>query len=177
MAGNLIDNKDARVFLSRVAYLMDRYHATIVLVHHESRPAFDEKTHEEIDRADKGSYGSVFFRAIVDHILYLKMNRDRSRTLTCNTQRSGEVMSKEDLILVEPDPLCFEIKGDYKAYEEVVKHCVFKNPGLSIDRIIDRVGLSGSSVSKALCHLFRDKVITKIPNTHPPQYIELKKGS
>lgn len=162
MAGDLIDNQDARNFLSKVAFLMDRYKSAVILVHHESKPMTDSE-YKEVDRADKGSYGSVFFRAIVDHIIYLKMNRDKSRSLSCTTQRSGEVMEREDLILVQPSPLCFEIKGDYKAYEEVTKHCI-KNNGnefISIAEICTKSSLSESSVRKAIRHLLSSKVISK----------------
>lgn len=164
MSGDLINNKDARAFLSKVAFIMDRYQTTVIVVHHDSRPVFDEH-HVEVERADKGSYGSVFFRAIVDHILYLKMNRDKSRTLSCTTQRSGGVMEKEDLILVEPSPLGFEIKGDYKAYEEITRHHLLNSTSpLTYETLIDRTGLSTSSVQKAVRHLLNRKEIAKVSN-------------
>jgi len=165
MEGDLILNKEARKFLSKVGYLMDEYHLTVVMVHHESKDQYD-KDHKVVRRGDKGSYGSVFFRCNVDHILYLNKKADKTRTLSCETQRSGKVMEREDLILIQPDPLCFEIKGDYSATEETVKYHIW-NPLDHADKptrdtLTFVTELSPSAVDKALRHLFQDKQIVKL---------------
>ncbi len=165
MSGDLINNKDARKFLSRVSQLSDMFNSTIVMVHHDSRPIKD-RDHKAIERGDQGSYGSVFFRANVDHILYLKMNADKSRLLTCETQRSGKIMEREELVLIQPDPLCFEIKGDYSGAEETVKYNIW-NPTKekeyhTRDTLTLITQLGPSTVDKALRHLNQDKQIVKL---------------
>ena len=156
MAGDLNDNKDMRAFLFSYARLSERYSLTTILVHHAKREEFFEG--QKVEKGDKVSYGSVFLRANVDHIIFLEMQRDKTRTLSCQTQRSGKVAEKEDLILIQPNPLYFEIKGDYKAYEEIV----LANYKLQPDTrsgVVKRTSLSESSVKQATLHLLRDKKI------------------
>jgi len=168
MMGDLNSNQDVRRFLFNYSILLEKYSLTSPIVHHAKRDQFFEG--EKLELGDKSSYGSVFLRANVDHIIFLEMQRDKTRVLTCDTQRSGKVASKEELILIQPVPLCFEIKGEYKAYEEITLAQLKKEP-LTRSQIIDRTGLSHSSVFQAARHLLRDKKITEIGSTNG-QYSE-----
>lgn len=167
MQGDLTLNQPARVFLSKVAQLMDKYSLTVVLVHHDSKEQYD-KDHKKVERGDKGSYGSVFFRANVDHILYLEKHKDKTRTLSCETQRSGRVLETETLLLIEPNPLLFEIKADFKPFERAVYHHVASRPsGITTQEIVEVSKLSSSAVEKALCELFLRNKISKDDEKRP----------
>lgn len=107
-AGSLI-SEDSRAITNIIDGLIDEYDAAVLAIHHESRPIFDPEAKNWMDRGDKGLFGSVFLRAWADHILFLKKGQNEIRQLSCDTQRSGSVVIKEKLVLIEPDPLFFEL--------------------------------------------------------------------
>ena len=163
MSGDLIDNKATRKLLALLSWLIDRYHVAIVVIHHETKEERDHE-HHLVDRGDRGSYGSVFLRAWASHILYLKKHKDKTRTLTCDTQRTGKVMEKEDLILIEPRPLCFEIKEDKTPSTEKVRLALAQaksGEGKLIEELMQQTSLSRTSIEKSLRVLEKDSVLRK----------------
>lgn len=156
--GDLNENKDIIGFTNSIDDLISRYQCAILLIHHDSKEWRDEKTKETLERGDKGAYGSVFLRAYVDHILYLKMQKNKSRTLTCDTQRSGKTHPEIiDLIMVEPSPLCFQIKGDYKPSTEIIIHQLRLHGKLSYLQLMDNTGLAQITLQQGMAVLLKDK--------------------
>lgn len=159
MEGDLIDNKDIRKFLSALSEILEEFRMTCVLIHHEKRETIFEG--ETVNMGDKGSYGSVFLRAFVDHIVYLKMNKDKSRVISCDTQRSGKIAGSEELLLVQPTPLFFKIKGRFTPAEEAIQHLLdFER--LTKDEICVRLELSASCVEKAVRFLISEGIINVV---------------
>lgn len=156
---DLISNEPARRFTNIVDEFIDRYDCAMALIHHESKESLDEKTKQPISRGDKGAYGSVFLRAYVDHILFLKKTRNDVRQLTCDTQRSGLILKGNKMIeltLIEPDPLKFIIKGDLKASSEVIyAHLSLNGNSATIDEICQKTGLHRNTVSPSLTELLK----------------------
>lgn len=156
MDGDLTQNKDVIGFTNAIDDLISRYQSAIVLIHHDSKEWRDEKTKQEMERGDKGSYGSVFLRAYVDHIVYLKMMKDKSRTLTCDTTRSNNTQQEAlNLLLVEPKPLVFQLKGDYRASAEVVLHQLRINFQLPYTTLEANTGLSRATLQQAMHTLIK----------------------
>jgi energy-coupling factor transporter ATP-binding protein EcfA2 len=119
MIGDLNENTPVRKFNRVLSTLQTEFGMTIIFIHHETKDLIDLKNPtRRILRGDKGSYGSVYLRAYVDHILYLRMLEDSGkvplRELTCDTARSGAVMQKETLRLMEPDPLYFNPTNEHE---------------------------------------------------------------
>ena len=170
MMGDLIDNADVRRLLEHLSGLIDKWHCALVLIHHETKE--QRESGQIVERGDKGSYGSIFLRAWSGHILYLKKHANKLRTLTCDTQRSGKVLEKEDLIMIEPHPLLFQIAEDLTpSIAKVMTH--IPPTGISREDLIKTTGLSSASVDKAvrqLCTLHRickshtKPVIYSLPN-------------
>lgn len=119
MAGDMEKNHDTQRFQDAVElFLAETGVTTVVFIHHEKKE-FRDLMGREVDRDDTGSFGSVYWRAWVEHILYLKANkRTKVRTLSCNTQRSGRVFDRETLVMVQPQPLHFQIKGPEEGESE-----------------------------------------------------------
>ena len=172
MEGDLIDNKEVRHFISMISPILDKHKMTLVMIHHESKEDFDKERREWVDRGDRGSYGSVFLRAWVEHILYLKKHKDKSRSFACDTQRSGKVMDKEELILIEPDPLAFQIKGDHTPATELIRSHLFKTSPLTRDQLCEKTLLSDSAVTKGLRVLLKEKIVCK-SNSRPCLYAQI----
>ena len=160
MEGDLNENRDIIEFTNAIDDLISRYSSAILLIHHDAKEWRDEKTKETMDRGDKGAYGSVFLRAYVDHILYLKMQKNKSRTLTCDTQRSGKTHGEIiDLLMIEPSPLCFQLKGDYKASTEIILHQLRLNKQLSYKQLMENTGLVQITLQQGMAVLIKDNKV------------------
>ena len=159
MEGDLNENRDVIGFTNAIDDMISRYHSAILLIHHDAKEWRDEKL-QAIDRGDKGAYGSVFLRAYVDHILYLKMQKDKSRSLTCDTTRSGNTsVERLELLMVEPSPLAFQIKGDYRPSAEVILHQLRINKQMSYKKLIEVTGLALPTLKSGMSALMKDKKV------------------
>lgn len=157
--GDLNENRDIIGFTNAIDEFISRYKSAILLIHHDAKEWRNDKL-EVMERGDKGAYGSVFLRAYVDHILYLKMQKNKSRTLTCDTQRSGKTHGEVlDLLLIEPSPLCFQIKGDYKPSTEVILHQLRLKSQMSYKDLIDSTGLAQITLQQGIAVLLKDKKV------------------
>jgi len=159
MEGDLNENRDIIGFTNSIDELISRYSSAVPIIHHDAKEWRDEKL-QAIERGDKGAYGSVFLRAYVDHILYLKMQKSKARTLTCDTQRSGKTHGEViDLLMVEPTPLCFQIKGDYKPSTEIIIHQLRLNGQMSYAQLIEKTGLAQITLQQGMAILIKDKKV------------------
>ena len=160
--GDLNENRDIIGFTNAIDEFISRYSSAILLIHHDAKEWRDEKL-QTVERGDKGAYGSVFLRAYVDHILYLKMQKTKARTLTCDTQRSGKTHGEViDLLMIEPHPLCFQIKGDYKASAEIILHQLRIHTKLSYKQLMANTGLAQITLQQGMATLIKDKKVNYI---------------
>lgn len=174
MDGDLNENSDVIAFTNAIDDFISQYHCAIILIHHDSKEWRDEKSKQEVDRGDKGSYGSVFLRAYVDHIFYLRMNKDKSRNLSCNTTRSSKTSPENlQLILIEPQPLCFQIKGDYTPSAEMIKHQLKLNGTLTYEKLEALTGLARITLKQSMSILIKDKIVT-YQDLEQDRYFSLK---
>lgn len=173
MEGDLNENQDIISFTNTIDEFISRYQSAILLIHHDAKEWRDDKR-QTIDRGDKGAYGSVFLRAYVDHILYLKSHKDKSRTLTCDTTRSSKTSAESTtLVLVEPKPLCFQIKGDYRASTEMIIHQLKLNQKMTYRQITDATGLATITIKQGMNILIKDKKVDYF-DTHQEREFFLK---
>lgn len=175
MEGDLNENQDIIGFTNAIDDFISRYHSAMLLIHHDAKEWRDEKTKESLDRGDKGAYGSVFLRAYVDHILYLKMQKDKARSLTCDTTRSGNTQTEKlELILVEPSPLCFQIRGDYRVSAELILHQLRIHKQLSYKQLETITGLAMPTIKLGMSPLQKDKKVSFVDQPDGERYFSLK---
>ena len=105
--GNISEAKDATVFTDSMDRLKEKFNCAIVVVHHK-RKSGKNNVGVMMDYGDEDSMGSSIFKNYFDHTINMRLQKDKTRTLICNTQRSGDVEEKITLRLAE-DPLGFEI--------------------------------------------------------------------
>ena len=156
MVGDINENKDIRRFLACMSAILEKYGLTCIVVHHERKEQFFEGHVLEV--GDKGSYGSVFLRANVDHIIFLDKKKDQTRTLTCDTQRSGQVSERETLVLVEPSPLFFHISNGRTGSEETVYQNLVRQE-MTRGQLMEITKKSESTIHKAISKLLGDDLI------------------
>ena len=169
MNGDLNENQAVRRFIVAASALLKRLGVTLVIIHHETKEHWEDG--HVVERGDRSSYGSVFLRAWVSHILYLKKHKDKSRTLTCETQRSGKVLEREELVLVEPEPLCFQRRGEFSPGTMKILLLLQREPtqGFTKEQIVDRIEISLRTVEYGLHQLIEGQQVM-VSNTRPNIY-------
>lgn len=172
MEGDLIDNKACRMMTKNLRFLSDLYECTLVLVHHTHRPVRHEG--QVIREGDDALFGSFVWKAWPDHILLMELDkRSKLRVLSCQTQRSNNIMEKDELILTDTPGLSFERKEEEgRPYELKVRRVVEAGgvEGYTREVIAEKTGLSMSSVDKSLRKLLRTGEIAKDSETRPVKY-------
>lgn len=120
--GSLRDEEVVNDFHFTMRQIQKELDCAIILIHHFSKRVRtpDGKI---IERTDKDLFGSAFFAAAVDHVLWLdkwqygdKEEKGNDKILKCDTQRSGKIFDSVRIRLLQPDPLHFE--SIYKHMEE-----------------------------------------------------------
>ena len=106
--------------------------ASRIVIHHLNKPSKDDNGKFR-KRTDKDTYGSAFITADVDHVFRLEKwgsdPKTKERALKCETQRSGDIIDIVRLVMLEPDPLYYDIVSIHS--EEKVK--VLKLLGTKMD--------------------------------------------
>ena len=90
------------------------------------------------------------------------MLKTKARTLTCDTQRSGKTHEEViDLLMIQPSPLIFQIKGDYKPSTEIIIHQLrLKNPiPMSYEQLKQVTGLAQITLQQGMAILIQKKVV------------------
>ena len=163
MSGDLNENQPVRRFIVLASEIIKQLDTTLIIIHHETKELWEAG--RMVDKGDRSSYGSVFFRAWVSHILYLRKHRDKSRTLTCDTQRSGHVLEKEELTLIEPTPLFFQLKSKQVHAPATAKvlHFLGKagEAGLTREALVEKTELALPTIEEAIHKLAEDGLISR----------------
>ena len=171
MAGSLIDEKDARAMTSHLRLLSQRYDSTLIVVHHTHKMIRD-KEGGAINEGDNAIFGSFVWKAFADHILLLRKGKDGlTRILTCDTQRSGKVIGRQELVFHGKDTLMFERKEDSGApYELSVRKFVEAKGEVTRQVVMEGTKLSKSAVDKSLRKLVVAGEVEKVVGKYPVVY-------
>lgn len=174
MKGSLIDEVSARNMTSNLRELMERYNATIVVIHHTHKPIRGSDGHV-VTEGDGAIFGSFVWKSWADHTFLFSVDKSKTRILTCTTQRSGDVVEREELRMVDKESgmLGFERKIDeLKPYEVEVRRAIegSRGQGITRDDISFKTKLSMSSVEKSLRKLLILGEINKDATHRPVKY-------
>lgn len=151
MAGDLNDNQDVREFITGISGILEKYEMTCVLLHHESKTVYNDD-YQAVEKGDQASFGAAAFNWWIDSILRLRRVKKLSRVLTCNTQRSGKMLDKENLLLIE-HPLHYELREDFSDAALKILNIVRVKPGVTKDTLQIETGSAASTVQKAIGEL------------------------
>lgn len=162
--GDLNDNKVVREFIGNLRILKENLNCAIILVHHTHRIRTN-KDGKLINEGDDALFGSSFLRAWPDHLLMFSYNKkNETRTLSCTTQRSGDVLASTILKLIQPNPLYFE-EADKEPTKESTIISLLGNPkykeGLTINQIEKHSKLGRTTIYKSLKNPLVEGVIVK----------------
>jgi len=173
MDGSMTDELDSRRMTRRLRKLGDILGVTIIVVHHTHKP-IRTKEGKVIDEGDDSIFGSFVWKAWADHTLLFRFNKAQQlRILSCNTQRSGDVLEYDELILIDKPYLSFNRKLEStRPYELCVRMALedSKTEGVTRDALVEKTGLSMTSVEKSLTKLIRAEEAVKCVEKRPVRY-------
>ncbi len=170
--GSLNEDEDVRSFLGNLRTFKDTLNCAIILVHHTHKTRLNYKGNV-IEEGDEALFGSKFLKAWADHILlFIFDQKTKLRTLSCNTQRSGDIIETCELRLNEPEPLYFE-KVDKEVTKDLVlvdllKREEFKE-GLLVEDIRKKLDISSTSFYRSIKQPLAQGMVIK-SNTRPLKY-------
>jgi len=165
MSGSLIKDDVVNAFNTVMFSLIDRFDCAIMAAHHLKK-AQKDKEGNYFARNDDDSYGSMFLSAAVDHILRLERYKGSKSKLelimTCDTQRSGDIVEKVRMKMIEPDPLYMEFVGIHTENKnKILKMLQCSAGGLTYPELIERCKVKKSTLYPILAELIDEKSITK----------------
>lgn len=106
--GSLSDDDIVRRFVGNLRIVKEILGCAIVLIHHTHKTKYTSDGYK-MEEGDEALFGSKFLKAWADHItLFMYDSKRGVRTMSCTTQRSGDIEKECVLKLNEPDPLYFE---------------------------------------------------------------------
>lgn len=118
MQGDMKDDKESKKMITNLRTLAEEFQLTNAILHHSHRAVKDQQRNV-IEEGDNSIFGSFVWKAFPDHILYQR-KKEHAVTITCDTQRSGDIVSSIDMVFNEPDPLFFTIKENTRSSDDVV---------------------------------------------------------
>lgn len=170
--GSLNHDEIVRKFIGEIRILKDKLGCAVILVHHTHKKRFTVDGYD-IDEGDDVLFGSKFLKAWADHILMFMYDTKKAlRTMTCTTQRSGDIVQKCEVRLIEPNPLYFETLDKKVTSEALVMNLLYsgyKN-GLPAEEIMKHLDISKNNFYESIKSLLHQKVIVK-SHTRPVIYI------
>lgn len=170
--GSLNKDEDVRAFLGNLRTFKDTLDCAVILVHHTHKTRLNYKGNI-IEEGDEALFGSKFLKAWADHILLFMFDKKtKLRTLSCDTQRSGDIITTCELRLIEPEPLYFE-KVDKEITKDLIVVDLLKREdfreGLLVEDIKAKLGISNTSFYRSIKQPLAQGMVIK-SETRPLRY-------
>lgn len=163
MSGTLKDDDIAKDMVSNLRTLGDEFGLTYLVLAHSHREKLDaENGFKSVFEGDNAIFGSFVWKAFPDHILMVQKH-DHKLKVTCNTQRTGEVMEETSLILNEPDPLFFSVPEFGKPSDDMVFNTLKLAGKATVKELMIKTGLAKATICNALNRLL---IAEKVIRTH-----------
>jgi hypothetical protein len=172
-SGSLNNDDIVRNFIGNIRKLKEQLDCAVILVHHTHKQRWATDGFQ-IDEGDDAIFGSKFLKAWADHILLFMYDAKKNiRTLSCTTQRSGDIIKKCELTLIEPDPLYFEPLDKNPTSEILISnllHSEKNRDGMLKDDICMALSIPANTFYASTKKLFSQKVIIK-SKSRPTVYL------
>ena len=171
--GSLSDDGLVRKFIGHIRILKDSLNCAVMLIHHTHKVRWSNQG-SMIMEGDEAIFGSKFLKAYPDHtLLFIYDKKNNVRILSCETQRSGDIIKRATLKLIEPDPLYYEETEQNPPKSEVV-YDLLKNPsyseGLTVEQITKELSFSRNLFYKAIKLLIKEGKVIKTDDRRPVIY-------
>lgn len=157
--GSLTSDDVATDWIRNVRAFKGQHGAAVVVLNHDTKELLDHKG-KKIERGNNQTFGSQMWLAFFNHNFVFK-KRDGLHLLECGVQRSGKIIEKLEMKLMQ-DPLMFVNNAEAVNSRETRLIEVFrKHKRVTIQQVIE-AGLSRSTAFRAVSDLARDGLIRKV---------------
>jgi archaellum biogenesis ATPase FlaH len=167
--GSMKDDNNITDFLHVVGEFADKCDASVILVHHKTKTIYNDGM--ALDRGDEDTYGSSFLLNAVDHCINIKGNpREKVRDVSIDTQRSGNIIDRLVVELVEPDPLYLKLISTGEDATGHIYELIQKKPeGMTIKDLMDATEFGRTKCYETLSALQESGLVLKT-DTRPVYY-------
>ena len=172
MSGDLKDDVASRRMVENMRMLSETYQATLVLVHHAHRPVRREGV--TINEGDDAIFGSFVWKAFPDNLIMLEkvQGHKNNRRLSCSTQRTGAIHEASELVLIEPTPLYFELRGDGLPIDDLVLGNLDTEP-MTVKMLSEKIKRTYHYVFNSLYRLQNQRKVVRLnPGKNPAYFIK-----
>lgn len=168
--GGLSDDLAVRQFIGNLRVLKDRLKCALILVHHTHKVKFDNKGNVVME-GDDAIFGSKFLKAWPDHLIMFSYDqRKEIRTVSCSTQRSGDIIKQCNLRLIQPKPLYFEETEKALSKSALIMNILMQTKQeMTADELCRALDIGRNSFYTSVKEPLRDGVIHKT-DSRPVRY-------
>jgi len=163
--GSLKDDNVINDFNNTFSWLADSLGGCArVAVHHLTKPGKD-KNGKYYKRTDKDTFGSAYLLADIDHCFRLEKFGDdpdtKERILKCDTQRDGDIIESTRLLMIEPDPLYYEVVNLHTERIADIIKLFNQYKTLTVKELVKKGKISRSLLYALLKQLLDENIIFK----------------
>jgi len=160
MHGSLKDDERAREMTGNMRVLASRYQSAIMIVHHchTVKRMPDGKI---VDEGDNSIFGSFVWKAFPDSVFMIQkvQGNKNFRKFYCDTQRSGDIVTGLDLLLVEPSPYFLALR-DESPIRKLIFAVLKPDIGITSQELADLIKRSRRHVSTELNEMFAENMVS-----------------
>lgn len=173
MHGDMKDSVASKQFIANIRRIKEQYECAVVIVHHTHRQK-RSMSGDIIREGDKSYFGSYVWQAFPDHMLMINVKKSTNLfTLTCDTQRSSNVIEKVEFKMLSSDNLLLftaSHAGDTTNMLTIADYIRRHPDGVDISMLTTGLQLSKSTVYNALRVLINNGTLVKRNEPRPVRY-------
>jgi RecA-family ATPase len=154
--GSMSKDDVATDWVRNARKLKGHYNATMLVLHHDTKDIYDSGG-GVIDKGADHIFGSIFWGAFLSQNFKLRLVRG-THYLELGKQRSGKMVDKIAMKLVEPRPLMFKETDESESAMDRLKDVLRKEDRkMNIKEIVEKSKLSKASAYRVLKKLDLEK--------------------
>jgi len=158
--GSMCDDEVATDWVRNLRSIRERYNCTFVVLHHEGKDMYH--LGQVIDRGNANIFGSTFWAAFFNTNYKLRATKEGIRLLELGKERSGKMIDKIPMRLVEPTPL-FYTPADHIVDSRLKVEMYLKGAEdwVHMKTLVSQTGFSRATVYRVLKDLDKDKLLMR----------------
>jgi hypothetical protein len=161
--GSMSDAAVASAWVKNARVLQDKYDAAVIVIHHTHRQRFSDKG-VKIEEGDDSIFGSFVWKANADAVLVLRHDKkDGTFTLSCDTQRGTNIITKTVFTRMGPVPLLYTMSDpDTTKKQLLINNLLLAHPnGLYIKDIENMIDCSKATVYRTIAIMEQARIVVR----------------
>jgi len=161
--GSISKDDVASALIGNLRLMQSRYRCAMILSHHNHKP-IRSKDGWLIDEGDDAIMGSSYLKNFANHVILLTEDKKtKLRTMSCTTQRNGEVFKDIKLEMIQPEPLMFKLyhRGAMMSDNELMKKILIYGKEFNCEIMAQMTGLAEGTIQNKFTELKISGLITR----------------